>query len=76
MVTFNFPYPFLKIEKGVLKIEKSALILEKKDPGCVRLCFKFSIQKVIFRVSRRKNSKSFPCSLFCLAFDEMFIEVL
>ena len=48
----------------------------KKGPNCVHLSVKFSIQNVVLRVSRRKNSKIFPWgSLFSCAFDEMFIKV-
>ena len=48
----------------------------KKVPDCACLWFKFSIQYVVLRVSRRKVSKMFPCgaSASCV-FDEMFVEV-
>ena len=49
---------------------------EKNNPDCVHFLVKFFIQNVVLRVSRRKNSKMFPCrtSLSCIL-DEMFIEV-
>ena len=48
----------------------------KKGPDCVYLWVKFSIQNVVLRVSRRKNSKMFPCGAsFSGVFDEIFIEV-
>ena len=33
----------------------------KKGPDCDHLWVKFSIQNIVLRVSRRKNSKMFPC---------------
>ena len=57
----GLPCPFLKIER-------SALNLEKRNPDCVHLCVKFSIQNIILRVSRRKNSKMFHCRAFFLVF--------
>ena len=47
-----------------LKIKKSNLILKKIQPDFV----KFSIQNVVLRVSRRKNSKNFPCEVFFIVF--------
>ena len=48
----------------------------KKDLDCVHLWVKFSIQNILLGVSRRKNSKMFPCeALFSCVFDEMFIKV-
>ena len=55
------PYPFFKIKKG-------ALILKKKCPDCVHPLVKFAIQNVVLRVSKRKNSKIFPCGAFFLDF--------
>ena len=46
------------------KIEEIALILEKKSHDCVHLWVKFSIENIVLRVSRRKNSKIFPCGAF------------
>ena len=43
------------------KSKKSALIFGKKGPVIVHLCVEYSIQNVVLRVSRRKNSKNFPC---------------
>ena len=40
----------------------------KKDPDCVHLWVKFSIQNVVLRVSGRKNSKIFPGGTFFLVF--------
>ena len=51
-----------------LKIEKCGLILKKKGPDSVYLWVKFSIQNLVLRVSRRKNSKCFPCWVFCSCF--------
>ena len=59
-----------------LQSEKNALILEKKSPHCAHLLLKVSIQNVVLRVPRRKNSKMFPCgTIFYFIFEEMFIEV-
>ena len=38
--------------------------LGKKSHDCVHLWVKFSIENIILRVSRRKNSKKFPCGAF------------
>ena len=47
-----------------------------EDLDCVHLFVKFSIQNVVLRVSRRKNSEMFLCgACFSSVFDEMFIEV-
>ena len=62
------PLPFLKIEKMSR--------LWNKVPDCACLWFKFSIQYVVLRLSRRKVSKMFPCGAsFSCVFDEMFVEV-
>ena len=47
-----------------LKIEKSVLILGKKGPDSVYVWVKYSIQNVVLRVSRRKDSKMFPAGSF------------
>ena len=48
----------------------------KKGPNCVHIWVTFSIQNVVSRVSRRKNSKIFHCrATFSCVFDEMFIKV-
>ena len=48
----------------------------KKGHDCIHSWIKFSIQNVVLSVSRRKNSKVFPCgAFFSRHFDEMFIEV-
>ena len=36
----------------------------KKSHDCVHLLVKFSIENIVLRVSRRKNSKIFPCGAF------------
>ena len=49
---------------------------EKKDPDCVQIWVTFSIENIVSRVSRRKNSIMFPCGvLFSCVFSEMFIKV-
>ena len=63
-------------KNSFLKINRSALILEKK--ALIMPILKFTIQNVVLRVSRRKNSEIFlrgPC-FFCffLTFDKMFVE--
>ena len=85
LITTFFRPPFRRATIGgwgggffylFLKIKKSALIL-KKGPHSVHLLVKFSIQNVVLRVSRRKNSKTFPCgAFFSYVFNEIFIEVL
>ena len=51
--------------------------LGKKGPDCIDLWVKFSIQNVVLRISRTKNSKMLPCgTFFSCVFGEMFIEVL
>ena len=44
------------------------LDFSKKDPDCVHPQVKFTIQNVVFRVSRRKNFEIFPAGLFFLEF--------
>ena len=51
-----------------LKIKRSALILEKNCPHCIHPLVKFAIQNVVLKVSKRKNSKIFPCGAFFLDF--------
>ena len=41
---------------------------EKKGPACVHLWVKFFIQNIVLRVSRRTNSKMFPCWPLFLVF--------
>ena len=48
------------------KIEKSALIFEKKYPDHVHLWVKSSIQNVVLRVSRQKSAKCSPAEPFFL----------
>ena len=48
---------------------------KKRRSDCVRLWIKFSIQYVVLRVIRRKNSKIFPCRTFFPVFNKIFIEV-
>ena len=55
----GLPCPFLKIEKV-------ALILEKKDPNCVHPWVESPIQNVVLKVSRRKSSRIFPAGPFFL----------
>ena len=40
----------------------------KKDPDCIHLWVKFSIQNIVLRVSRRKNSQIFHAGPFFLVF--------
>ena len=48
----------------------------KKGPNCVHPWLYSSIPNVVFRVSRRKSSKKFPCrTFFSYVFDEKFIKV-
>ena len=46
-----------------LKIKKST-DFGKKGPDCVHLWVKFYIQNVVLRVSKKRNSKKFPCGTF------------
>ena len=47
-----------------------------KNGDCVVLWVKFCIQNIVLGVSKRKNSKIFPCGAFySCVFNEMFIEV-
>ena len=49
----------------------------KKVLDFVHLLVKFSVQNVVLKVSRRKNSKTFHwVASFSCVFDEMFMEVL
>ena len=65
----GLPYPFLKREKVVLIFEREALI--------VSIFGLNSIQNVVLRVYRIKNSKMFPCGAsFSCVFVKTFIEVL
>ena len=51
---------------------KKVLWFCRKGPDCIHLCVKFSIQNVVLRVSRRKNSKFFSCgAFFSCVFDEV-----
>ena len=59
----GLPYPFLKISK--------MLWFWEKGPDCVHLWIKFSIQNVVLRVSRRKNSNMLPCRTFFSCFWQM-----
>ena len=62
------PCPFWK--------SKKCPDFEKKDPDCVHLWVKLSIQNLDVRVSRRKNSQNFTLrGLYSCVFDKMFIEV-
>ena len=46
----------------------------KKGPDCIHLWVKITIQNIVLRISRGKNSKMFPCrASFSCVFDEMFI---
>ena len=51
----------------------------KKGPDCVHLwvdCVQLSIQNVVLRASRRKDSRVFPCGTFSsCVFNEMHIEM-
>ena len=69
----NFFYrpPFRRVTRrggrfplSLLKDHKKCLDFGKIDPDSVHLLVKFSIQNVILRVSRRKNSKFSPCGAF------------
>ena len=63
----RFPLPFFDNRKNCHDFGKNG-------PDCTHLCVKFSIQNVVLRVSRTKNTKIFPC-FFSYVFDEMFIKV-
>ena len=55
---------------------KKCLDFRMRDPGCVHLWVKFTIQNVVSRKSRRKISKIFHSGAsFSCVFDEMPIEV-
>ena len=51
---------------GLFENQKRCFDFWKNGPECVHLWVKFSIQNVALRVSRRKNSKMFPCGVFFL----------
>ena len=53
--TFLKPMP-------LLNIKKKCPDFWKKGSVCVHLWVKFSIQNAVLRVSRRKDSKMFPCN--------------
>ena len=82
-VFFLFQGSFSKhIYLSICEFIFPALFLEKKNdsggkgPDCAYSWIKFSIQSVILRVSRRRNSNIFPCGDFLSwLFNEMFIEV-
>ena len=60
----------------ILKIEKRCPDFVKKCPDYVHTSVKFSIQNVILKVSRRKNSRIFPCGVFFSGvFDKIFPKV-
>ena len=48
--------------------QKKCLVFGKKGPDCLHPWLKFSIQNVVLRLSRRKNSKMFPREAFFLLF--------
>ena len=49
---------------------------EKKGSNCINLCVKFSIEKLVLRVSSRKKPKIFSCrAFFSYVFDKILIEV-
>ena len=57
--------------------QKTSPDFGKKGPDLVHLSVKFSIQNIVLRVSRRKNSKMYPCrTLFPCVFDKTFEHVL
>ena len=62
------PLPFFKNRK-------TCPDFGKMRPDCIYLWVKFSIQNVVFRVSRKKTQNFFPACLFFCVFDEMFIKV-
>ena len=66
----TFPFLFWKVKKVSWFWGKKALILSTFG-------IKFSIQGVVLRVSRRKNSQILPSGAFfpCFFFDKIFIEV-
>ena len=82
-VFFLFQGSFSKhIYLSIFEFIFPALFLEKKNdsggkcPDCAYSWIKFSIQSVILRVSRRRNSDIFPCRDFLSwLFNEIFIEV-
>ena len=46
---------------GLFENRKKCPNFEEKGPDCVNLWIKYSTQNVVLIVSRRKNSKMFPC---------------
>ena len=65
-----------KISPAVFRKSTEVSWFYKKGPDCAHPWVKFSIQNVVLRISRRKNSKLFPCgAFFSWNFDEIFIEV-
>ena len=48
----------------IWKLQKVPWFKQKKGPDCIHLWAKFSIQNIGLGVSRRKNSKTFPCGAF------------
>ena len=50
-----------------LELKKLSWFL-KERPWCIHPWVKFSIQNIVLRVSRRKNSKLFPCGPLFLVF--------
>ena len=57
-----------KASPALFENRKKCPDLAKKGPDCAHLWVKFSIQNVVSRVSRRKNSKIFPCEASFLVF--------
>ena len=58
---------------SLLKDHKKCLDFGKIDPDSVHLLVKFSIQNVILKVSRRKNSKFSPVEPFSLKLFTIFL---
>ena len=49
-----------EISPALFENQKSCPDFGKKGPDSVHLWVKFSIQNAVSRISRRKNSKTFP----------------
>lgn len=55
---------------------KSALILGPKGPNCIHPYIKFSIKKVVWRVSKRKNSNSLQGLFFLCFWRDVYLSAL
>ena len=66
---------YLATRTGIQPEWRGRPVFGKKGPHCFHLWVQFSIQNVVLRVSRRKNSKKCGVFFSCV-FDEMFIKPL